>query len=81
MIDDHVHQWEPVPGACACYACACGAVGCRSSNGEIHEIKHATEIDPGARITARPIADAYTGRVRRVHVLDDWDFWEAQQEL
>jgi len=80
VSEAHVHAWAPVPGQCACYACACGAVGCRSSSGVVQEVKHAAVLDRDAEITARPIADAYTGRVR-ARILDDWEFWEAQQEL
>lgn len=80
MIEAHEHDWTPVPGECARYACACGGVGYRDGNGRIHEIKHATDLDRDAQITAWPIADYHTGRVR-VRIPNDWEFWETQQEL
>jgi len=67
-----------VPGQRACYACACGAVGCRATNGLIQEATHAAELVH--EITVRPIADYRTGRVR-ARILDDEDFWQSQTEI
>lgn len=80
MTDRHAHHWSPVAGERARYACACSATGYRNSGGTIHAVEHAPEIDPDARISARPIADYRTGRVR-ARILDDEDFWENQTEL
>ena len=80
MTEAHAHEWTPVPGQCACYACACGALGCRNRSGLVEEVKHAAVLDLDTEITARPIADRHTGRMR-ARILDDWEFWQTQQEL
>ena len=80
MSEPHTHDWTPIPGQCACYACACGAVGNRSDNGVIQETKLTAELAHHAQITARPVADYRTGRVR-ARIVEDEDFWETQMEL
>lgn len=55
-MSTHAHEWRPVEGYCALYACACSAIGHRRADGTI-EIKAAANVRPEDLITARPTDD------------------------
>jgi len=52
----------------------------RTTNGLLIEVRQASELDLESQITARPIADYRTGRVR-ARFAGDWEFWEHETEL
>ena len=74
-MSDHVHDWQPIEGECAKYACTCGATGYRARGG-IREHKEKPQL---ARKWTAMDRTRGGGRVGR-DPLNDYEPWGGEPE-